>query len=120
MIHRSLVSGNDLQYSVHLAGSQTESSLGMNRLPDHFLSGESEIFQKIVKLYPGILVLSGNPFKNFSRFTLLGRQTQALICTLCNAIDANFGSTTTINLAEYDAHLHRCSSLERQNYEGKV
>ena len=87
---------------------------------DLLSSGRTEIFNKIAILNPAIPVKVGEVVNKFSRFTILGRKVQAVMCTDCNEIDANFSSTETINLAEYKAHLHVCSSPERKLHQAKV
>ena len=71
-------------------------------------------------LNPVIFNFVGEPVNDFSRFTILGRQAQAVICIKCNLIDANFGPQSKIELLEYDAHLHQCVSDERRNHLVKV
>ena len=85
-----------------------------------FLSGQSELFDKIFLLNPVVFNFVGEPVNNFTRFTLVGRQVQAVMCLSCNSIDGDFGSRNTIDLMEYDAHHHQCISEERRNHQVRV
>ena len=90
------------------------------QIDDPLKSGSTEIFNKIASLNPEIPVKVGDVVNKFSRFTILGRKIQALMCTDCNEIDANFSATEIINMADYKAHLHVCSSPERKRHQAKV
>ena len=83
-------------------------------------SGKSEMFTKILRMNPEIATKVGEVVNGFSRFTILGRNVCAVICMQCNEVDANFGPRENINLAEYKAHLHECTSITRQRHEVKV
>ena len=84
------------------------------------MSGNTEILSKIVRLNPQIVSKIGEVFNNFSRFTLLGRSVNAVMCVQCNEIDANFGKQDDMNLKEYKAHLHKCVSPQRRLHQVKV
>lgn len=83
-------------------------------------SGKTELFSKILRLNPEVAAKVGDVVNGFSKFTILGRTVNAVICVKCNEVDANFGPRENINLVEYKAHLHECTSIIRQRHEVKV
>ena len=62
----------------------------------------------------------GEPVNGFSRFTLMGQSTHAVICDRCDTIDANFNSREAVNLETYPADLHVCVSRERKRHQVRV
>ena len=83
-------------------------------------SGSTEIFNKIRKSNAEVIKKTGDPINGFSRFTLVGRQTCAVICDRCDVIDASFGNRDKINLETYPGELHVCLSRERKRHQVTV
>ena len=82
-------------------------------------SGSSEVFNKIRTSNREVVKKIGDPINGFSRFTLIGRNSSAVICDRCDVIDANIPSRGEINLQEYPADLHVCVSRERKRLQVK-
>ena len=59
----------------------------------------------------------GDPVNGFSRFTLVGRNANAVICDRCDVIDANLPSRGDVSLQDYPADLHLCVSRERKRHQ---
>ena len=84
------------------------------------LSGSTELFNKIRSTNGEVIKKLGDPINGFSRFTLIGQSTHAVICDRCDVIDANFGIRNKVDLEKYPAELHVCPSRERKRLQVMV
>ena len=65
---------------------------------------------------PEVIKPIGEIVNGFQHFSLIGRQTKALICSKCFVIDGNFSKKKTIDLNQYNSSWHQCISEARKRH----
>ena len=83
-------------------------------------SGSTDIFNQIRSSNREVIKKIGEPVNGFSKFTLMGQTTHAVICDRCDVIDANLNDREPVNLETYRADLHVCVSRERKRLQVRV